>query len=229
MLRGEVRGAFRSPTSKRVAGPVLVLLHGFLFDSRAYRATSIESLSNHFRVIALGRTRLQGPVRPIRQRTFQDGRRAEYLAGERWGVAQRRIGAHVAWSYRGAAWSAARFLIGANPNAPCRSLVHQPIRHAGWTGSLLAAVISEERLQKRRDLRVSLLPASENSSPMPTRDAPGPQRRSGRARQAHVRLPPRRFQLMALSSARSDTRRPTTSEDPGSHLVVWGEATRGTH
>src|SRR5579859_4715859 len=50
MLRAEVNG-FSITYERTGRGPVLVLLHGFLFDSRAWRP-QLEGLAGHLTVIA---------------------------------------------------------------------------------------------------------------------------------------------------------------------------------
>jgi pimeloyl-ACP methyl ester carboxylesterase len=212
VLRAEVNGL---PVAYERAGrgPVLVLLHGFLFDSRAWRP-QLEGLSNHFRVIAWDAPGAgQSPDPP---ETFGMGDWADCLAGllDVAGVGA----AHIL----GLSWGGmlAQEFYRRQP-ARVRSLVLADT-YAGWRGSLSEA-ISEERLATC--LRDSSLPAGE----LVPKYLPAMHSESAtqevREELANIMsaFHPLGFRMMARSSAHSDTR----DLLPGIRvptLLVWGEA-----
>jgi pimeloyl-ACP methyl ester carboxylesterase len=194
-------------------GPILVLLHGFLFDSRSWRP-QLEGLSSDFTVIAWdapGAGRSADPPETFRMSDW-----AQCLAGllDLVGVGP----AHIL----GLSWGGmlAQEFYRRQPER-VRSLVLADT-YAGWRGSLSEAV-SEERLATC--LRDSLLPASQ----LVPKYLPGMHSESAtqgvREELASIMsaFHPVGFRLMALSSAHADTRDllprirvPT--------LLVWGEA-----
>jgi pimeloyl-ACP methyl ester carboxylesterase len=212
VLRAELEGL--SVTYEEAGdGPVLVLLHGFLFDSRVWRP-QVESLSNDFRVIAWdapGAGRSADPPE-----TFGTGDWGDCLA-ELLDVAN--IGsAHIV----GLSWGGmvAQELYRRQPGR-VRSLVLADT-YAGWRGSLPAA-ITEERLATC--LRDASLPAGD----VVAKYLPG---MHGDSATQEVReelaaimsaFHPVGFRLMALSSAHSDFR-DLLPQIRVPTLLVWGEA-----
>jgi pimeloyl-ACP methyl ester carboxylesterase len=212
MLRAEVKGL--SVAYEQVGhGPVLVLLHGFLFDSRAWRP-QLEGLSNSFTVIAwdapgAGRS-------PDPPETFGIGDWADCLSGL---LDVARVGsAHIA----GLSWGGilAQEFYRRQPRR-VRSLVLADT-YAGWRGSLSEAV-SDERLASC--LRDSFLPASE----LVRKYLPG---MHGESATQEVReelasimsaFHAVGFRLMALTSAHADTR-DLLPQIRVPTLLVWGEA-----
>lgn len=194
-------------------GPALVLLHGFLFDSRAWRP-QLESLSNHFTVIAWDAPGAGQSADP--PETFAMGDWAECLAGllDVAGVGS----AHIV----GLSWGGmlAQEFYRRQPQR-VRSFVLADT-YAGWRGSL-SDEISEERLATC--LRDSSLPASE----LVPKYLPGMHSESAsqevRDELASIMsaFHPVGFRLMALSSAHSDTR-DLLPEIRVPTLLVWGEA-----
>jgi pimeloyl-ACP methyl ester carboxylesterase len=192
---------------------VLVLLHGFLFDSRAWRP-QLDSLSNDFTVIAWdapGAGRSSDP-----SETFGLGDWAECLAGL---LDVAAVGsAHIL----GLSWGGmvAQEYYRRQPRR-VRSLVLADT-YAGWRGSLSEA-ISEERLATC--LRDASLPASE----LVPKYLPGMHSESAtqevREELASIMsaFHPVGFRLMALSSAHSDMR-DLLPEIRVPTLLVWGEA-----
>jgi pimeloyl-ACP methyl ester carboxylesterase len=211
VLRAEVKGL--SVAYEQVGrGPVLVLLHGFLFDSRAWRP-QLESLSSHFRVIAWDAPGAGQSADP--PETFGMSDWAECLA-ELLDVAGVRS-AHIL----GLSWGGivAQELYRRQPRR-VRSLVLADT-YAGWTGSLSEA-ISEERLATC--LRDASLPASE----LVPNYLPGMHSESA-TQEVREELTsimsafhPVGFRLMALSSAHSDTR-DLLPEIRVPTLLVWGK------
>jgi len=211
MLRAEVNG-LSVAYEQAGRGPALVLLHGFLSDSRAWQP-QLESLSSHFRVIAWdapGAGSSQDPPE-----TFGTADWADCLASllDVTGVGPTHL--------LGLSWGGilAQEFYRRHPRR-VRSLVHADT-YAGWRGSLSEAV-SDERLAKC--LRDSLLRANE----LVPKYLPGMHSKSApqevRKRLADIMsaFHPVGFRLIARSSWQSDTRDllpmirvPT--------LLVWGE------
>jgi pimeloyl-ACP methyl ester carboxylesterase len=212
MLRAEAKG-LSVAYEQAGHGPVLVLLHGFLFDSRAWRP-QIESLSNDFTVIAWDAPGAGQSADP--PETFEMGDWADCLAGllDVAGVGS----AHIL----GLSWGGmlAQEFYRRQPQR-VRSLVLADT-YAGWRGSL-SDEISEERLATC--LRDSSLPASE----LVPKYLPGMHSESAtqeiREELALIMsaFHPAGFRLMALSSARSDTR-DLLPEIRVPTLLIWGGA-----
>jgi len=212
MLRAEVNG-LSIAYERTGGGPVLVLLHGFLFDSRAWRP-QLEGLANDFTVIAWDAPGAgQSPDPP---ETFAIGDWTDCLAGllDAAGVRQ----AHIL----GLSWGGllAQEFYRRRPRR-VRSLVLADT-YAGWKGSL-GEVISEERLATC--LQDSSLPAEE----LVSRYLPG---MHGECATNVVRdelatimsdFHPAGFRLMAQASADSDTR-DLLRDIRIPTLLVWGEA-----
>ncbi len=212
MLRADVHGL--SVAYERAGhGPALVLLHGFLFDSRAWRP-QLEDLSSDFTVIAWdapGAGRSADPPEP-----FGIGDWTDCLAGLLDVVGIRR--AHVV----GLSWGGllAQELY-RRDRTRALSLVLADT-YAGWAGSL-GTPTAEERLASC--LRDSKLPAGEFVS----RYLPGMHSHAA-ARGVRDELAkimsefhPTGFRLMARSLADSDTR-DLVAEIRVPTLLVWGEA-----
>jgi pimeloyl-ACP methyl ester carboxylesterase len=212
MLHAEVKGL--SVAYQRAGrGPVLVLLHGFLFDSRAWRP-QLEGLSDHFTVIAWDAPGAgQSPDPP---EAFGISDWADCLAGllDVAGVES----AHIV----GLSWGGilAQEFYRRHPRR-VRALVLADT-YAGWRGSLSAAM-SEERLATC--LRDSLLPSTE----LVPRYLPGMHCGSA-TREVREELAsimsafhPVGFRLMALSSAHADAR-DLLPQIRVPTLLVWGEA-----
>jgi pimeloyl-ACP methyl ester carboxylesterase len=195
------------------SGPALVLLHGFLFDSRAWRP-QLESLSKDFTVVAWDAPGAGQSSDPPERFALRDW--ADCLAGVLDAAEVRQ--AHIT----GLSWGGilAQEFYRRHPER-VRSLVLADT-YAGWRGSLGEA-ISEERLAAC--LHDSSLPASE----VVPKYLPGMHSESAtlqvRDELATIMsdFHPVGFRLMAASSARSDTREllkrirvPT--------LLVWGDA-----
>jgi pimeloyl-ACP methyl ester carboxylesterase len=212
MLRADVNG--RSVAYERTgSGPVLVLLHGFLSDSRAWRP-QLEGLSEHFTMIAWdapGAGQSHDPPE-----TFGTGDWADCLAGllDVAGVGSADI--------LGLSWGGmvAQELYRRRPER-VRSLVLADT-YAGWRGSLSEAT-TEERLATC--LRDSTLPPGE----LVPKYLPGMHSESAtqevREELAEIMsaFHPVGFRLMALSSAHCDTR-DLLPEIGVPTLLVWGEA-----
>lgn len=194
-------------------GPALVLLHGFLFDSRAWRP-QLESLSNDFTVVAWDAPGAGQSSDPPER--FALGDWADCLAGVLDAAEVRQ--AHIA----GVSWGGilAQEFYRSRPER-VRSLVLADT-YAGWRGSL-GDSISEERLAAC--LHDSSLPASE----VVPKYLPGMHSESAtptvRDELATIMsdFHPVGFRLMATSSARSDTRELLESIRVPT-LLVWGDA-----
>src|SRR3990172_174574 len=148
MLRAEVNGL--SVAYERTGGgPVLVLLHGFLLDSRVWRS-QLESLSDHFTVIAWDAPGAGQSSDP--PETFGIGDWADCLAGLLDAAGVQR--AHIL----GLSWGGllAQEFYRRHP-ASVSSLVLADT-YAGWAGSL-SETIAEERLAAC--LRDASLPPSD--------------------------------------------------------------------
>jgi pimeloyl-ACP methyl ester carboxylesterase len=194
-------------------GPVLVLLHGFTHDSRAW-SPQLESLSDQFTVIAWDAPGAGQSADP--PETFGIGDWAECLAVFLDAVGVQR--AHIL----GLSWGgllaqefyrryAARVL----------SLVLADT-YAGWKGSL-PEPMSEERLAAC--LRDASLPPAEfvpRYLPGMFGESPRPEVRDALAR-IMSEFHPLGFRLMATALARADTREllPTIRVPT---LLVWGDA-----
>jgi pimeloyl-ACP methyl ester carboxylesterase len=194
-------------------GPALVLLHGFLFDSRAWRP-QLEELSSDFTVIAWdapGAGRSSDPPEPFALSAW-----AECLAGLLDAAEIER--AHLA----GLSWGG---LVAQEFYRRDRDRVLSLVladTYAGWRGSL-GPTTAEERLAAC--LRDSALPAEE----LVSRYLPG--MHSGSA-SPEVRdelatimsdFHPAGFRLMARSLAESDTR-DLLRDVRVPTLLLWGEA-----
>lgn len=212
MLRAEVDGL--SIVYQRAgSGPALVLLHGFLFDSRAWRP-QLESLSEHFTVIAWDAPGAgQSPDPP---ETFKIGDWAKCLAGLL-DVAEVE-NAHIL----GLSWGGilAQEFYRRYPSR-VRSLVLADT-YAGWKGSLLETTCEERLAGCLRDASLPpgevvskyLLGMHSESASEDVRDGLG-----GIMADFH----PLGFRLMATSSAQVDTRDllPNISVPT---LLIWGGA-----
>jgi pimeloyl-ACP methyl ester carboxylesterase len=212
MLRAEVNGL--SIAYERAGnGPLLVLLHGFLFDSRAWRP-QLESLSSDFSAIAWdapGAGRSSDPPGTFATADWADclvglldvvGVEAAHILGLSWGgmLAQEFYRRHPQRT---------------------RSLVLADT-YAGWRASLGEAT-TEQRLANC--LRDSSLPSGE----VVTKYLPGmhsqfatQEVRDGLAR-IMSSFHPIGFRLMARSSAQLDTR-DLLPEIRVPTLLLWGEA-----
>jgi pimeloyl-ACP methyl ester carboxylesterase len=195
------------------AGPALVLLHGFLFDSRAWRP-QLEDLDRDYTVIAwdapgAGRS-------PDPPEGFTIGDWADALTGflDAIGVAR----AHVC----GLSWGGilAQELYRRHPDRVSALILADT--YAGWKGSLPAVTV-EERLAGC--LRDSLLPPTELVAKylpgMHSSTAPPEVRDEMAAIMAGFH--PVGFRMMATALATSDTRGllPTIAVPT---LLVWGDA-----
>jgi pimeloyl-ACP methyl ester carboxylesterase len=194
-------------------GPVMVLLHGFLFDSRAWRP-QLQNLSSDFTIIAWDAPGAGQSSDP--PETFATADWADCLAG------LLDIAAVEAAHILGLSWGGmvAQEFYRRHPQRT-RSLVLADT-YAGWRGSLGEAT-TEHRLASC--LRDSSLPAGE----LVANYLPGMHSESA-AEEVRERLAsimsgfhPVGFRMMALSSAELDTldllpeiRIPT--------LLIWGEA-----
>jgi pimeloyl-ACP methyl ester carboxylesterase len=211
VLRAEIDG-LSIAYDRTGSGPALVVLHGFLFDSRAWRP-QLEGLSNDFMVIAWdapGAGQSHDPPE-----TFELADWADCLGGllDVAGVES----AHIL----GLSWGGilAQELYRRRPQR-VQSLVLADT-YAGWGGSLSESIV-EERLAAC--LRDSSLPAGE----LVPKYLPGMHIDSA-ARKIRDELAsimsafhPVGFRLMALSSARSDTR-DLLPEIRVPTLLIWGE------
>jgi pimeloyl-ACP methyl ester carboxylesterase len=212
MLRADVDGlsiAFRRAGN----GPELVLLHGFLFDSRAW-SPQLDALSKHFTVIAWDAPGAGQSSDP--PETFTVGDWAKCLAGFLDVLNIER--AHII----GLSWGGilSQEFYRRYPSR-VRSLVLADT-YAGWRGSL-SETVCEARLAEC--LRDASLPASEvvskYSAGMHSEAA------SEDVREALERIMadfhPLGFRLMATSSAKQDLRDllPAISVPT---LLVWGDA-----
>jgi pimeloyl-ACP methyl ester carboxylesterase len=195
-------------------GPSLVLLHGFLFDSRAWRP-QLEGLAGDFDVIAWDAPGAGRSSDPPDRFTLRDWAEclAKFLV-----VAGARTPAHIL----GLSWGGlvAQEFYRRHPRF-VRSLVLADT-YAGWRGSLPAEVADERLTGCVAD---SLLPARE----VVARYLPG--MHSAAADDA-VRdelaalmadFHPAGFRLMAASLAASDTRELLRTVRVPS-LLLWGEA-----
>ena len=212
MLRAEV-GDLSVAYERTGRGPALVLLHGFLFDSRAWRP-QLEGLADTFTVLAWDAPGAgQSPDPP---ETFVIGDWADCLAG-----LLDAAGVHRAYIL-GLSWGGlvAQVFHRRHPGR-ARALVLADT-YAGWRGSLPEPVC-EERLATC--LRDASLPASE----LVPRYLPG---MHGKSTTQEVRkelasimsdFHPAGFRLMAMSLAHSDTRDLLPNIRIPS-LLVWGDA-----
>ena len=211
MLHAEVRG-FPIAYQRAGRGPPLLLLHGFLVDSRMWRP-QLESLSNEFTVIAWdapGAGQSADPPEPFGMDDW-----ADCLAGllEAVGVES----AHVV----GLSWGGmlAQELYRRRPER-VRSLTLAGT-YAGWRRSLGQA-IAEERLAN------CLQDASLTPAEVVAKYLPGMLGESATqaAREELARIisdfHPAGFRLMANSSADVDTR-DLLREIRAPTLLVWGE------
>ena len=212
MPRAEVEG-LSIAYERAGSGPALVLLHGFLFDSRAWRP-QLESLSGDFTVIAWdapGAGRSSDPPE-----TFATGDWAACLGGL---LDVESVGAaHVL----GLSWGGmvAQEFYRRYPRRT-RSLVLADT-YAGWKGSLGEA-IAEQRLATC--LRDSSLPAGEvveKYLPGMHSESAANEVRDGLA-SIMSSFHPLGFRLMALSSAQLDTR-DALPKIRVPTLLLWGEA-----
>jgi pimeloyl-ACP methyl ester carboxylesterase len=212
MLRAEVDG-LSIAYERAGSGPALVLLHGFLFDSRAWRP-QIESLSSDFTVIAWdapGAGRSSDPPE-----TFATADWADCLGGllEVEGVGA----AHIL----GLSWGGivAQEFYRRHPQRT-RSLVLADT-YTGWRGSLGEAT-AEQRLANC--LRDSSLPAGEvvakYLSGMHSESAAQEVREGLASIMSSFHTVG--FRLMALSSAHVDTR-DLLPKIRVPTLLLWGEA-----
>jgi pimeloyl-ACP methyl ester carboxylesterase len=212
MYHAEVRG-FPIAYQRAGRGPPLLLLHGFLVDSRMWRP-QLESLSNEFTVIAWdapGAGQSADPPEP-----FGTDDWADCLAGllEVVGVESTHV---VGLSWGG---MLAQELYRRRPER-VRSLTLVGT-YAGWRRSLGEA-IAEERLATC--LRDSSLPAAE----VVAKYLPGMLGESATqaAREELARIMadfhPTGFRLMAMSSAEVDTH-DILREIRVPTLLVWGDA-----
>ena len=212
MLRADVDGL--SVAYERAGhGTALVLLHGFLFDSRAWRP-QLEELSSDFTVIAWdapGAGRSSDPAEPF---SFSDWARC--LAGLLDVAGIRR--AHVV----GLSWGG---VLAQEFYRRARSRVLSLVladTYAGWRGSL-GRTTAEERLAAC--IRDAALPADE----LVSRYLPGMHGNSARqeVRDELAKIMsdfhPAGFRLMARSLADSDTR-DLLRRIRAQTLLVWGEA-----
>jgi pimeloyl-ACP methyl ester carboxylesterase len=211
-LRAEVDGltiAYR----RAGAGPVLVLLHGFLVDSRMWRP-QLDSLPANFTVIAWDAPGAGESADPPDGFTMADW--ADSLAGLL-DIADVDA-AHIV----GLSWGGilAQEFYRRYP-ARTHSLVLAGT-YAGWRGSLPEG-ICEERLQTC--LRDSSLPAAELVSKyLPTMfGETTPDEARLELSTVMLDFHPLGFRLMAMSSANVDTREvlPTIQAPT---LLVWGDA-----
>jgi pimeloyl-ACP methyl ester carboxylesterase len=212
MLHADVHGL--SVAYERAGdGPALVLLHGLLFDSRAWRP-QLEDLSSDFTVIAWdapGAGRSADPPE-----AFGIGDWAVCLAGLLDVVGIRR--AHVV----GLSWGGvlAQELYRRDPTRALSLVLADTT--AGWAGSLGAATAEEQLVSCLRD---SELPAGELVSRyLPTMHSDSATR-GVRDELATImsEFHPAGFRLMARALARSDTRE-LVSQIRVPTLLVWGEA-----
>jgi pimeloyl-ACP methyl ester carboxylesterase len=212
VLRADV-GGLSVAYERTGRGPALVLLHGFLFDSRAWRPQLVE-LGRDFTVIAWdapGAGRSSDPPEWFRIGDWADclaafldivGVRSAHVVGLSWG------GLLAQELFR-------------RDRIRLRSLVLADT-YAGWRGSLPSATAEERFAECLRD---SSLPADEVVS----RYQPG--MHSGRARPDVQRelasimsdFHPAGFRLMARSLAESDTRNLLADIDVPT-LLLWGDA-----
>ena len=212
MLRAEIDGL--SVAYERAGrGPVLVLLHGFLFDSRAWRP-QLEGLSSRFTVIAWDAPGAGQSSDPPER--FGLGDWTDYLA--------RLLDVAAAGSAHivGLSWGGilAQEFYRRHP-LRVRTLVLADT-YAGWRGSLSEGM-SEERLATC--LRDSLLPASElvrKYLPEMHSESAAQEVRQGLA-SIMSGFHPIGFRLMAVSSAHADTR-DLLPEIRVPTLLVWGNA-----
>lgn len=212
MLHADVNG-LSIAYERTGSGPALVLLHGFLFDSRAWRP-QLESLSYDFTVIAWDAPGAGQSSDP--PETFALGDWADCLAGVLAAAEVRQ--AHIV----GLSWGGmlAQEFYRRHPQRT-RSLVLADT-YAGWPVSL-GDLVSAERLAAC--LQDSSLPPGD----VVTKYLPGMHSESAtrqvRDESAAIMsdFHPTGFRLMAISSARSDTRELLQSIRVPT-LLVWGDA-----
>jgi len=212
MLRTEVNGL--SVAYERAGdGPVLILLHGFLLDSRMWRP-QIESLSDHFTVIAWDAPGAGQSSDP--PATFGMGDWAECLAGllDAAGVDR----AHIL----GLSWGGvlAQEFYRRYPTRLLSLILADT--YAGWKGSLPEPVVQARLAASIRD---ASLPGSE----LVPRYLPGMfgESASHEVRDELARIisefHPVGFRLMAKSLEHTDTRDLLPNITVPT-LVVWGDA-----
>jgi pimeloyl-ACP methyl ester carboxylesterase len=191
----EVQG-LRIAYRRAGAGPLLVLLHGFVGDSREWRR-EIDALSDEFTVVAWDAPGAGGSSDP--PESFRMPDYADCLAAF---VEALRLGRpHVAGLSFGGAL--ALELYRRHPMMPMSLVLASA--YAGWTGSLPAAIV-EQRLQ--RTLQAADLPPgrfvdtmipsmfSESPPPEPVEDF----------RQIMLEIHPAGFRTMARALAEADLR-----------------------
>jgi pimeloyl-ACP methyl ester carboxylesterase len=194
-------------------GPALVLLHGFLFDSRAWRP-QLEGLASDFTVIAWdapGEGRSSDPPEE-----FEIADWAHCLAGllDAAGVGQGNL---VGLSWGGLL---AQEFYRRNPDRVLSLVLADT--YAGWRGSL-GATTAEERLAAC--LRDSMMPADEVVSsylPGMHSESATPEVREELAT-IMSDFQPHGFRLMARALADADTR-DLLREIRVPTLLLWGEA-----
>jgi pimeloyl-ACP methyl ester carboxylesterase len=194
------------------SGPALVLLHGFLSDSRVWR-TQLEELSDQFDVVAWDAPGAGASVDPSHEFTIEDWARSLCSFLDAQGVEQ----AHIL----GLSWGGilAQELYRLDPERVLSLILAGT--YAGWKGS-----IGEEASSQRlaRCIRDSELPPDELARgwipELFTERAPSALREQMTAvvRDFH----PVGFRMMARSSAETDTTEllPRISVPT---LLVWGE------
>jgi len=212
MLRAEVRGL--SVAYERTGdGPALVLLHGFLFDSRAWRP-QLEGLADTFTLIAWDAP--GAGLSPDPPETFVTGDWADCLAGL-------LDAAEIHQAYiLGLSWGGlvAQVFYRRHPGR-VRALILADT-YAGWRGSLPEPVCDERLATCLRD-------ASRPAGELVPRYLPGmhgksaPQEVRKELASIMVDFHPAGFRLMAMSLAHTDTRDLLPNIRIPS-LLVWGDA-----
>jgi pimeloyl-ACP methyl ester carboxylesterase len=212
VLRAEVEG-LSIAYERDGSGPALVLLHGFLCDSRAW-SPQLEGLSDHFMVIAWDAPGAGQSSDP--PETFTTGDWAKCLAGllDAAGVEN----AHVL----GLSWGGilAQEFYRCYP-ARARSLVLADT-YAGWKGSLPETICQERLAGCLRD--ASLSPGELVSKYLPGMLSESTSEDVRHGLESIISaFHPLGFRLMARSSAREDTRDLLPNIKVPT-LLIWGDA-----
>jgi pimeloyl-ACP methyl ester carboxylesterase len=193
-------------------GPALVLLHGFLCDSRCWRP-QLEHLSNDFTVIAWDAPGAGRSTDPPEEFTFADWSRCLAKFLDALGLARVHL---VGLSWGGVL---AQEFYRMYPERVSRLVLADT--YAGWKGSFATPLVEQRSLRCERDSR--LPPADFALRWVPEMfSAAAPSALVDELSSIFTDFHPRGFRLMARSLAVSDTRE-LLPRIQAPTLLLWGE------